>query len=65
MEDLDEWRQQSEKQCRTTVVLAAVLAAAGTLIAALEPFLQSIALDQAAEEEPKPKMARSQGEKSV
>ena len=50
----DEWGLRSEKRRRTTV---AVVAAAGTLIAAIEPFLQLL-LDQAAEEEPKPKMPR-------
>jgi hypothetical protein len=50
----DEWGLQSEKRRRTTV---AVVAAAGTLIAAIEPFLQLL-LDQAAEEDPKPKLPR-------
>jgi hypothetical protein len=52
-DDHDDWRQRSERRRRTMAVVAAV----GTLIAAVEPFLQSV-LEQAAEAEPKPKKPR-------
>ncbi len=55
-DDNDDWRLRSEKRRRTTV---AVVAAVGTVTAALEPFLQLL-LDQAAEEEPKAKMPRAE-----
>jgi hypothetical protein len=53
-EDGDDWAVRSDKRRRTT---AAVVAAAGTLVAAIEPFLQLL-LEQAAQEEPKPKRSR-------
>jgi hypothetical protein len=52
--DDNDWRQQSERRRRTT---ASVIPAAGTLIAAIAPFLQLL-LKQAAQEEPKPKKPR-------